>query len=127
MTEKNQIYKCLKCGNTVVIDHTGIGELNCCEQPMLLLKENVEEVVVEKHLPIIEKVDGGILVKIGEVEHPMDKGHYIEWIEVIADNKNQKVFLKAGMKPEAFFAIQSNDLIVRAYCNLHGLWKVRFK
>lgn len=123
MTEINQNYGCAMCGNIVQVNHSGSGELVCCGKPMKLIQENTEEAAVEKHIPIIEKVDGGVLVKVGEVEHPMDEGHYIEWIEVIADGKNQKVFLKVGDKPEAFFDIQADEFVVRAYCNLHGLWK----
>ena len=119
----HEVYKCAVCGNIVEVNHVGGGELVCCGQPMNLQVENTEDAATEKHVPVVEKIDGGIKVKIGEVEHPMEKEHYIEWIEVIAGDEVQKVFLNPGDKPEATFKIESDDVIVRAYCNLHGLWK----
>lgn len=65
-----------------------------------------------------------IKIKIGSIEHPMEPNHYIEWIEVIEDNKTYKKFLKPGDKPEAEFNINSDKFTVRAYCNLHGLWSI---
>ena len=53
----------------------------------------------------------------------MDDDHYIEWIEVIVGNKNYFAFLSPGDKPEAFFHVDEGKVTVRAYCNLHGLWK----
>lgn len=119
----HEVYKCSVCGNIVQVNHVGGGELVCCGQPMNLQTENTEDAAVEKHVPVIEKVEGGVKVKIGEVAHPMDDDHYIEWIEVIADEKSYKVFLKPGNQPEAHFKIDSDNVVARAYCNLHGLWK----
>jgi len=53
----------------------------------------------------------------------MEAEHYIEWIEVIADNQVYRKHLKAGDKPEAEFCILAKNVKARAYCNLHGLWK----
>ncbi len=119
----HEVYKCEVCGNIVEVNHAGGGELVCCNQPMNLQTENTEDAATEKHVPVIEKIEGGIKVTVGEVEHPMDEDHYIEWIEVIIDEEVQKVFLNPGDKPEVVFAIEADDVVVRAYCNLHGLWK----
>ncbi len=123
MTKLNQIYKCDVCGNIVEVLHTGVGELVCCAQPMRLMKENTEDATQEKHVPVIEKTETGIKVKVGEIAHPMDENHYIEWIEVLADGKVYRKYLKPGDKPEAEFPITSESIEVREYCNLHGLWK----
>ncbi len=123
MTELKQIYKCNVCGNIVEVLHTGVGELVCCGKPMELLKENTTDAAVEKHVPVIKKTDKGVKVEIGSVPHPMEKEHYIEWIEVIADGKSYKKFLKPGDKPEAEFCIDAKEVTAREYCNLHGLWK----
>ena len=118
------IYKCNICGNIVEIVHIGAGELVCCNQPMDLQSENTVDAALEKHVPVIEKGELGIKVKIGEVVHPMDDNHYIEWIEIIADGKVVKKYLKLGDKPESNFCGKGeSDMIIRAYCNLHGLWK----
>ena len=123
MTELNQIYKCNVCGNIVEMLHTGIGELVCCGQPMKLQTENTVDAVKEKHIPIIEKTKTGIKVKIGEIPHPMEAKHYIEWIEIIADSKAYRKYLKPGDASEAEFCVTTENIIVKEYCNLHGLWK----
>lgn len=123
MTERLQIYKCEVCGNIVELLHEGVGELVCCGQPMKLSVENTVDASKEKHVPVIEKTATGIKVKVGSVAHPMEEKHYIEWIEVIADGKAYRRFLKPGEAPEATFEIQAAQIIAREYCNLHGLWK----
>ena len=123
MTKLNQIYKCEVCGNIVEMAHTGAGELVCCGQPMKLMLENTEDAAVEKHVPIIEKTEKGIKVRVGEVEHPMEEKHYIEWVEIIIDNKVIRKQLKPGDEPVVEFCCYNNEATVRAYCNVHGLWK----
>ena len=122
MTEINQIYKCEICGNIVEVLHAGAGELVCCGQPMNLMQEKKEDEGNEKHVPVIEKTDKGVKVKVGSVEHPMENNHYIEWIEVVSRNTRQKIFLKPEQKPEAEFEVDG-ELQARCYCNIHGLWK----
>ncbi len=123
MTEQKQIYKCSVCGNVVEVLTVGGGELVCCGQPMELLKEKTEDVGSEKHVPVMEKTKTGIKVKVGSVLHPMEKDHYIEWIEIIADGKSHRKFLKPQDKPEGEFEIKVKKMEIRIYCNLHGLWK----
>ena len=53
----------------------------------------------------------------------MEEKHYIEWIEMIADGKVCRQFLKPGQAPEAVFPVKAAAMTVRAYCNLHALWK----
>jgi len=123
MAQQLGIYKCGVCGNMVEMIHVGGGELVCCGQPMALLAENSVEASREKHVPVIEPTSGGVKVKVGSVAHPMEEKHYIEWIEVIADGKAYRQFLKPGDAPEAVFAVAGSQITARAYCNLHGLWK----
>lgn len=123
MTQLNQIYKCNICGNIAEMVHTGVGQLVCCGQPMELLKEKTEDEGSEKHVPVVEATEMGIKVKVGSIPHPMEEKHYIEWIELIADGESFKKFLKSGDAPEAEFCIKAENIIVREYCNVHGLWK----
>jgi len=123
MTARLEIYKCEVCGNIVEVLHNGVGELVCCGQPMKLFRENTVDAAKEKHVPVIEKVPGGYRVKIGSVPHPMEEKHYIEWIELLADGKAYRTFLKPGDKPEAIFQTDAARVSAREYCNLHGLWK----
>ncbi len=123
MTKLRQIYKCNICGNIVEVLHAGVGQLVCCGQPMELLTERTTDVGLEKHVPMIEKIGNKIKVKVGSVPHPMEQKHYIEWIEIIADGKTCRKFLKPGDKPEAEFEIAAAKIEAREYCNIHGLWK----
>ena len=122
-TARLQVYRCNICGNIVEVIHTGAGELVCCGQPMELLVENTTDAAQEKHVPVIEKVDGGIKVAVGSVAHPMEEDHFIEWIEVLVDGKAYRQFLKPGSKPEAEFEIKGQKVTAREYCSIHGLWK----
>ncbi len=123
MTKRLQIYKCEVCGNMVEVVHAAGGTLVCCGQNMRLLKEGETDAATEKHVPVIEKVNGGYKVTVGSVEHPMQDDHFIEWIELIVDGKAYRQFLNPGEKPEAFFNIDGDNVTAREYCNLHGLWK----
>ncbi len=123
MAERLEVYKCDLCGNIVEVLHGGAGELVCCGQPMKLFTENTVDAAKEKHVPVIEKVDGNYKVKVGDVPHPMEDKHYIEFVELIADGKVYRQFLNPGEAPEAMFSIEAAQVSAREYCNLHGLWK----
>ena len=123
-TKRYQVYKCGLCGNIVEVVRENAGELHCCGQAMNLLVENTTEAATEKHIPVLEKVDGGYKVYVGSVAHPMQENHFIEWIEIVADNTSvYRKDLKPGQVPEAFFKLEATVVSARAYCNLHGLWK----
>jgi superoxide reductase len=99
------------------------GEPSCCGKPMKLMAENTVDAAKEKHVPVIEKVDGGFKVKVGSVPHPMEEKHWIVLVEVMADGKVYRQYLKPGDAPEATFPIKADKVTAREYCNLHGLWK----
>ena len=123
MAERLEVYKCEVCGNIVEVLHEGKGELVCCGQPMKLFEENTVDAAREKHVPVVEKTASGFKVKVGSLAHPMEEKHYIEWIEIIADGKAYRQFLKPGGAPEATFDVKAEKVTAREYCNLHGLWK----
>ena len=123
MTELNEIYKCEICGNIVQMLHAGPGELVCCGQPMNLLEEKTADMTLEKHVPVIERDGDLIKIYVGSTLHPMEENHHIEWIELIADGRRQRKYLKPGDPPEALFLCRGETLSAREYCNLHGLWK----
>ncbi len=123
MTELKQIYKCSVCGNVVEILHAGAGALVCCDEEMQLMEEQTADYKTEKHVPVIEETENGVVVKVGSVPHPMEEKHFIEWIEVIADGESCREFLKPGDKPEAEFCVPADKISkAREYCNVHGLW-----
>lgn len=122
MTERLEIYKCEICGNIVEVLHEGKGQLVCCGKPMILQKPKVEEEGREKHLPVIEKTDNGVKVKVGSIPHPMEDEHYIEWISIATDGKVIRKFLNPGEMPEAEFETAEPVISAREYCNKHSLW-----
>lgn len=89
------------------------------------LRANTTDASGEKHVPVVEKKDGLVSVKVGSAEHPMLDVHYIMWIVLETNLGFQKKDLRPGMKPAALFALAEGETAVAAYeyCNLHGLWK----
>ena len=123
MTERKQVYKCMKCGNIVEVLHAGQGQLVCCGEPMRLMVENTSDGAKEKHVPVLEKTADGWWVMVGSILHPMEEKHYIEWIELISDEHSYRVYLAPGQEPKAFFPVKAEKVQAREYYNLHGLWK----
>ncbi len=124
MAQLREVYKCEICGHIVEILHSSGGTLVCCGEEMKHLIENTKEAATEKHIPVVSKLEDGIHVKVGEIEHPMLPEHFIEWIEVHTPTRVYRKNLKPGDKPEAIFKIDEEIIFAREYCNLHGLWKV---
>lgn len=124
MTNLNDIFKCQVCSNIVEVTHAGPGELVCCGKPMKHMEPGTSDGAHEKHVPVIEQIEGGYIVKVGSVAHPSLPEHYIEWIEVLTeDGRVGRKYLKPGDAPEAKFYCKSPIVFAREYCNLHGLWK----
>ncbi len=125
MAEKLGIYKCEKCGNIVQVLHGEKPPVMCCGKPMDRLVENTVDAAKEKHVPVIEKVDGGYKVSVGSVAHPMTAEHWIEWIELTSCDGEyvQRQMLTPTSTPEAVFKCDADKVVALAYCNLHGLWK----
>jgi superoxide reductase len=91
---------------------------------MVLLSENTVDAALEKHVPVVEKVADGFTVKVGEVPHPMEEKHYIEWVELItSDGRLYRQWLCPSEAPEATFNVKADQVTAREYCNLHGHWK----
>jgi len=90
---------------------------------MVAIPELNHDAWEEKHVPIITPSDIGIKISIGSVAHPMEDDHYIEWIELISNHGIYRKYLHPHEKAEAEFFVKNNEnLVARAYCNLHGLW-----
>ena len=123
MTKLREIYRCPICGNIVEVLNPGAGTLVCCGKPMVKLEGNVTDAAHEKHVPVVEKIDGGYRVRVGSVEHPMLNEHYIQWIELLTPSSVLRHELQPGDKPEAIFLTDEEPVGTREYCNLHGLWK----
>ena len=120
---RRDVYKCGHCGMIVEVLHGAGGQLVCCGVPMTLQAENTVDASKEKHVPVIEESGRGFKVRVGAVPHPMEEKHYIEWIEIIADGKQYREYLKPGRPAEAEFGIEASKVTAREYCNQHGFWK----
>ncbi|MEH2941399.1 desulfoferrodoxin family protein [Lachnospiraceae bacterium KK002] len=93
------------------------------------LKANSTDAAGEKHVPVVEKKGDTIVVKVGELEHPMLEAHHIMWIYLETDRGGMLRKLTPGEKPEAEFVLPAGEKPVAAYeyCNLHGLWVAEIK
>lgn len=125
MLTRNETYKCFQCGNNVTINNCRESKgMTCCEKPMLFMNPLEKEGAGEKHVPVIEEIEGGIRVIVGEVKHPMEEDHSIKWIEVSNNEMHIKKFLKPAQAPQADFMIDmTQEFEVKAYCDTHGVWK----
>ena len=122
MSRELIIRRCAKCGAMVkVIEDChckGCG-IQCCGEEMKILVPNSVDASIEKHVPTYEIRDGKIFVT---VNHVMEEEHYIEWISVVADNKECIRYFNPGEEVSMHCKYTPNSVIY-AYCNKHGLWK----
>lgn len=148
MAKKLGVYRCASCGYTLEVLElgekkstcTGSGyslscfiadaKVVCCGKPMEMLEPNKVDASTEKHVPAGSFTEGHkLLVKVGEVAHPMLAEHHIQWIAIAYGDTVQRVKLEPGQAPEAIFSLANDvaELDMYAYCNLHGLWQATFK
>lgn len=122
---EQKFFICEHCGNIIAVVKDAGVPIMCCGQKMKEIVPGTTDAAVEKHLPEYEVKNGKVYVKVGQVEHPMEEEHYIEWISIQTNKGNQRKVLRPEQKPEAVFAILEDETVeaVYAYCNLHGLWK----
>ena len=124
MANRAEIYVCELCGNIIEVLEGADGSLACCGQDMVQQKENTTDAAQEKHVPVVTVNGTTASVQVGSVLHPMTTAHNISWIELQQGNTVQRTYLEPEGEPQAVFAIAVGmPVSVRAYCNLHGLWK----
>ena len=114
MAAKYEVYKCEECGNVVMVMIGGAGNLACCGKDMVLMPEQTADSSTEKHVPLIEKVDGGYMVTVGSTLHPMLEKHWIQWIELIVDGERMIKELNPGDEPKARFQVSGDAKAVTA-------------
>ena len=121
MKKELVLKKCEKCGAVIKViedckcDDCGI---KCCDEQMKVIKPNSVDAAVEKHVPTYERVEDEIFVK---VNHVMEKEHYIEWIAMVTDTREEFVELYPEQNAECRFKYVPGAKLY-AYCNKHGLW-----
>ena len=124
---EQRFYRCNHCGNIIAIVKNSGVPIMCCGEKMTEIIPGSVDASAEKHLPIYEIKDNKVIVTVGEVIHPMQEEHYIEWISIQTKQGNQRKILKPNQEPKVCFCICEGDKVeaVYAYCNLHGLWKTK--
>ncbi len=123
MLKDLKFYHCTHCHKVVEVVDDGKGTLVCCNEEMEHLVANTRDAASEKHVPVIQRKDGKIEVKVGSTAHPMTEEHLIEWVILVSEDAIQRVELKPNMEPKAIFADVNGPVAAYEYCNLHGLWK----
>lgn len=127
MKKENTVFlKCEICGNVVGLISGNSASLKCCGKQMEMLVANTEDAAQEKHIPVYERVEDEIVVKVGSVEHPMEKDHYIMWIAQVSENRTTRVRLYPEQGTETRFKYLPGAKLY-AYCNKHGLWSAEVK
>lgn len=121
MMENTRFYYCPICGNVIGLIEGDINHMTCCGKPMQLLEANTTDAAQEKHVPVYERVEDEIAVKVGSVEHPMEKEHYIAWVAQMTDNRTIRVRLYPEQATTVRFPYVKGARLY-AYCNKHGLW-----
>ncbi len=118
------LYYCQICRNVVELLYAGAPALVCCGQDMEKLEAKTKDEGLEKHVPVIEPTDEGVLVKVGSTRHPMEKNHYIAFIELLSKDKVYRAELKPEDEPQALFPVKIDQIEqVREFCNVHMLWR----
>lgn len=126
MKENTRFYICSICGNEIgLIKDSGVN-IVCCGKEMKLLHANTEDAATEKHIPVYTKDDDEIVVRVGEIEHPMEKDHYIEWVAIMSDNRTTRVTLYPEQDTTVRFKYIKGATLY-AFCNKHGLWSAKVK
>ncbi|MDO5112389.1 MAG: desulfoferrodoxin family protein [Clostridia bacterium] len=120
-----KFYICKHCGNIIAFVQDSGVPVVCCGEDMTEIVPNTVDAATEKHIPVVQKESGKVVVTVGSIEHPMAQEHFIQWVALQTKQGNQRKLLAPGAKPVACFALCEGDEVVEAYayCNLHGLWK----
>jgi len=96
------------------------------------------EPLEQKHLPVIEVPKEikseqffNATIRVGEIKHPNENGHFIQWIELYVGDVylGRFDFAPVMTKPEITLPLSiahgDRKTLLRAVsrCNLHGLWE----
>ena len=120
-----KFFLCTTCGNVVVKAIDSGVDVVCCGQEMKELIPGTMDASLEKHLPVVERIDDcTIKVKVGSMPHPMSKEHHIVFIYLETEHGGQIQYLDPEGPAEAFFCgCKDKPVAVYEFCNIHGLWK----
>ena len=115
-----KFYRCLNCGKVIHVLNEGLDN-TCCYKEMMEIKDHDIDASLEKHVPVVEKLDNTYKVTVGEMLHPMDPDHYIMWIMISNEKEEFFHYLVPGEVPIVCLPIIPNATVY-SYCNKHGLF-----
>jgi superoxide reductase len=87
------------------------------------------------HVPIIEAPNTAaagemfaVTVKVSKYPHVMEAGHYIQFVDLYADQTflSRVSFTPTAPRPKVTFFVdltESTTLRATVFCNLHGFWE----
>lgn len=113
---KSRFYVCPVCGN--VIRSIGEAVISCCGITLPPLEPEPAE---GEHALRAETVEDEYYVRL---DHPMTREHHISFLAAVSDRGVQLVKLYPEEEPEARFK-RSGVRALLAYCNRHGLFRVK--
>ncbi len=125
MTERFDVFKCDSCGTVIEVMHGSDSSLVCCGQPMTVMNDENKSGAPETHIPVVEKTETGFKISVGSKLHGNTPTHTLYWIEVIAGKKQMLFHIEPGDESVVEVNCPScnlEDIKVRSYCDLHGLW-----
>ena len=117
-----KLYKCAKCGQVLESINDLCDNVTCCNTKMSEIKPFEVDGAKEKHIPVYEIEGGKLMVKVGELPHPMEDDHFIEFITYEVNNMTLRYKLNPNDEPTCEFPYLGSGILY-AYCNKHGLWK----
>lgn len=125
---KLKFYYCKHCGKIIALVKDSGTPTICCGEVMEELVPQVQEGLMEKHVPVIKVTGNMVSVVVGSKIHPSEEKHFIEWILLNTDRGIQQKWLSPGESPMADFAIMTGERVEAAYefCSLHKLWKADY-
>jgi len=92
-------------------------------------------VLEQMHVPVIEPPDSvapgemfSVTVKVGQVPHEMEPGHYVQFVDLYAGSTfmARASFTPTGPKPKIVYYLaldESTSLRAIAFCNQDGFWE----
>ena len=128
--KRSEIYQCKECGLTFEVTTGCSCPVSCCGSEVKLMEPQTSDWKTEKHVPFPSACEnGGMRVVVGrDMPHPMTEQHHIEWIEVINGPYVNRRYLKPGEEPRADFHVTlQKGMVIREFCNIHGLWEYEVK
>lgn len=123
MLKELKMFHCSKCKQLLEVLDGSNCIPQCCGEEMEELVANTTDAATEKHVPVIKRSEGKIIVKVGSTTHPMTPEHLIEHIILVTGEGIQRVSLTPSDEPKAEFIDVPGPIAAYEFCNLHGLWK----